>query len=121
MHGSVESDIEPASLRLLVSLACVIIWSFYGGYDVRIGPIAREPFLVCRGALNVQYPVSVGVGGAYCAAQFEGELVLFCAGASWHVLTVGQADELGDESEALRIVEGGGALVSVERQSDALG
>ena len=106
---------------MLVSRACVIIWSFYGGYDVRIGPIAREPSLVCRGALNVQYPVSVGVGGTYCAARFEGELVLFFAGASWHVLTVGQADELGDESEALLIVEGGGAPVSVERQSDALG
>ena len=106
---------------MLVSLACVIIWCFCGGYDVRIGPIAREPSLVCRGALNVQYPVSVGVGGAYCAAQFEGELVLFFAGASWLALTVADADELGDESEALRIVEGGGAPVSVERQSDALG
>jgi len=106
---------------LLVSLAYVIIRRFCGGYDVRIGPIAREPSLVCRGALNVQYPVSVGVGGAYCAARFEGELVLFFAGASWQALAVADADELGDESEALLIVEGGGAPVSVERQSDALG
>ena len=56
-----------------------------------------------------------------CAAQFEGDLVLFCAGASWHVLTVGQADELGDESEALLAVEGGGAPIAVERQTDARG
>ena len=106
---------------MLVSLASVIIWSFRGGYDVRIGPIARQPSLVGRVALNVQYLESVGVRGACCAAQFEGDLLLFYAGASWHVLTVGQADELGDESEALLIVEGGGAPVSVERQSDALG
>jgi hypothetical protein len=46
---------------------------------------------------------------------------MFCAGASWHALTVADADELGDESGALLIVEGGGAPVSVERQSDALG
>ena len=106
---------------MLVSLAYVIIRRFCGGYDVRIGPIAREPSLVCRVALNVQYLESVGVRGACCAAQFEGELVMFCAGASWHALTVADADELGDESEALLIVEGGGAPVSVERQSDALG
>ena len=71
--------------------------------------------------MNVQYFGSVGVRGAYCAAQFEGDLLLFCAGASWHVLTVGQADELGDESEALLAVEGGGAPISVERQTDAFG
>ena len=76
---------------------------------------------MCQVALNVQYLESVGVRGACCAAQFEGELVLFYAGASWQALTVADADELGDESEALLSVEGGGAPVSVERQSDALG
>ena len=76
---------------------------------------------MCGVALNVQHFGSVGVRGAYRAAQFEGNLLLFCAGASWHVVTVGQADELGDESEALLAVDDGGAPISVERQTDAFG